>query len=368
MKNAVLDILKLIHKKVSEGCRFQKEIIAPKDQYDQYLRVSMAHAFYPVICEYIQLNQEDQKKADLLEKVNLLKQKALYKELGGLFHELNQRTIPYVHIKGITLAIAAYWKPGYRSFNDIDLLIDKRDRKVLTEILQQHGFNQEKLTVDHNMVSYSNLDKMYYIVNTHQLAPFIKKTSNPLCPYISIDLNFSLLWGEEKNRKIDITSFIEDRVPFTFYGSEFYILNPEKNLLQICLHAYKDLNSIFIMSVKNPYTIKTFHEIYLFIKNTVIDWNSFILLVKQNGLANFIYTIFYYLSELFEDRDIVCIAARIKPEDSETIHTFGLTEEEKYFWNIDIKDRLCCENLSDKVQSQLTEKHRKKLLHNHEHL
>lgn len=78
---------------------------------------------------------------------------------------------------------------------------------------------------------------------SHQIVLWIKEVSS--WGQVFIDLNFDSLWGEYEGKRIDIDEFLTDAVEMDIYGVKVKTLPPIKAMIQLILHHYKDMNSIF---------------------------------------------------------------------------------------------------------------------------
>ena len=152
----------------------------------------------------------------LSKATNILKHQYYYLTTNQIIQEfrysycknifLQLKDIKYAIIKGAVLSNSIYGTPFYRISGDIDILISPKDASKVTEILINEGFQQGKI---HNekITASSREERIYHKLYTHQLSSFQKKTDFLLCPFITIDINFDITWGEEK-QKIDIDKFL----------------------------------------------------------------------------------------------------------------------------------------------------------------
>ena len=98
-----------------------------------------------------------------------------------VFKAFKDKHILYAVIKGAVLSQTAYGSTYYRKSGDIDLLVDRENVDEAKRILLEHGFIQGKLT-DTGILPFSRREQIFQAGLSHQIAPFIKKGSSPLCP------------------------------------------------------------------------------------------------------------------------------------------------------------------------------------------
>ena len=84
---------------------------------------------------------------------------------------------------------------------------------------------------------------------------------------MTVDLNFDILWGEYNGKRIDIEGFISDAIEVEIYGIKVKTLPPLKALIQLILHHYKEMNSIYHLAGHNSITYSMFRDVYYLWKN-----------------------------------------------------------------------------------------------------
>lgn len=114
-----------------------------------------------------------------------------------VFRRFEESDIPFAVIKGAVLSQAAYGDPFTRRSGDIDILIGKDDAPRVKEILLGCGFVQGKVE-DGALREFTRREIIFQSAMTHQLPPFTKKTLNPFCPFVQIDVNTDIFWGESE--------------------------------------------------------------------------------------------------------------------------------------------------------------------------
>lgn len=118
-----------------------------------------------------------------------------FKACAAVFEALG--SIPYAVIKGAVLSKSAYGSAAYRISGDMDILISRSHLDEAKIIFQQHGFIQGRITED-GITPFSREELIFQNSTSHQTAPFVKRINHPLCPYVNIDLNLEIFWGESK--------------------------------------------------------------------------------------------------------------------------------------------------------------------------
>lgn len=262
-----------------------------------------------------------------------------------------QADFPYAIIKGEVLSCQAYGAPGKRQSGDIDVLVDKRDVRALEKLLTANGFTTAKLSRQEQIVARAF---------SHQMAPYRKEL--PMAT-LEVDINYDIVWGEWQGARPDIREILSRRETVEVYGQAVPALTAQNAFIQLCLHHYKDMNSLFHLAEHNPITKKAFQDVAGFWQRqkgkmdlqTLADW------VKQYELEPYFYYIAYWTDFVCQIPDLAAWAAQLKNEKGlALLNCFGLTEEERKEWPVPMEQRLDFEGLHQLVQQMMTEADRKK--------
>jgi hypothetical protein len=186
----------------------------------------------------------------------------LYKELEKILNAFKKENIDVIFLKGIYLSKYVYKDIGLRPMADIDILIKKENLSKINKILKKNNFIREKDSKKaklHN--SYINKQKKIKIeahYNVNKMNEFF---------YINPNLFF-----DQKN-----TIFFKD--------IKSYSLNPELELLFMCLHISKHIRQDGAIS------LKWLVDILFYLNNKKINFERFNNLIKKLKIINQIYFI-----------------------------------------------------------------------------
>lgn len=292
--------------------------------------------------------------------INLKENSSAYKAVSIIkFRELNwalsEFNFPYAIIKGEPLSLLAYGKTGMRISNDIDLLIAKENVKDAGKILMRHGFCQDA----HDRESEIMMNNF-----SHQTLPFRKFLG---AINIEIDLNHSVFWGEYKGDKNVVDIFLEDVNALYIYNYRIYTLSPMKSLVQLLLHQYKDMNSIYLLSTRKKYNLRAFKDIYNLLKRNLekIDILEFSAFCKKMNICPYIFYGLYYTYHIFPDPVLkqfmdACETA----EGVKLLDYYGLFAEERKLWKVDFETRLQSTDLFQLIEADLTQSDLRRIEYN----
>lgn len=272
--------------------------------------------------------------------------------------------IPYVNIKGAGLSLRIYGNMAYRSSKDIDLLVPPEYLEQTKELLLSQGFVQGRL-IDGEIVEYTRKELVYQRSFSHQLAPFLKKNESVICPFINIDVNFDIVWGEEKIL-VDISEFISHSEDFEIYGVKVRRLKPIYEFISLCMHNYKDMNSIYLIANRGL-SLSEFCDIYFFLVNVAPNVDELAETARWYGVNDYVYYCIFYTNEIFADERLSVYLDKLYSNSvHKLINSYGLTDYERREWTIPFYDRLLDEHFKEIFLSTLTDSEKRKIQINRE--
>ncbi|MBC8560715.1 nucleotidyltransferase family protein [Fumia xinanensis] len=281
-----------------------------------------------------------------------------YQVCAPVFAEIHQ--IPYAAIKGAVLSQDAYGSPFFRASGDIDTLTSREYVDVIKSIFQKHGFIQGKVT-DGGIVPYSRKELLFQTAMSHQTAPFIKKASNPLCPYVNVDVNLDIMWGESA-QNTDMEYVLSHSIEMEIAGITVKRLAPEMAFLSLCLHHYKDMNSIYLL-YEGSLRLSLFCDIYYYtVRNLHLDWKLLRQHSEALSVGSYLYYCLYYTNQIFDDPSLTNLLKMWEVyRDDHLLGSLRLTDAERKTWSVPFPERLFTENISKLMDGILDDADRKKI-------
>ena len=247
------------------------------------------------LLDNILLSEDQQKQLNMILAVNEYNHKIKQSNIFEVLCEINN--VDYAIVKGSVLSKKIYGDVRMRNSLDVDILVSPYNLNRVKKALLNNGFIQgySKGTL---LVPYKRDKKVYYVSNTHQLAPFIKKTNNRLCPFVSVDVNFSLFWGEDSRRRDEMDIVLKDVLEDCIDGQYFKRLLPEMEFIHLCLHHYKDLNSLYLI-YKGKINFGLFSDIFFYVINADLDWDRLKDISEKLNVSKYIYYCLFFCSKIF---------------------------------------------------------------------
>lgn len=296
-------------------------------------------------------------KLDMILAMNEISQKTKYLCLKDIFKIMANEN--YAIVKGAVFAKAAYFQPNMRSSLDVDFLIHPSQIKRIKDIFLSNGFVQGYIRED-KIIPYQREEALFYTSKSHQIAPFVAPTGKKLSPFVSVDLNFSIIWGESKKR-IDMDYVFSETRNDIIYGQAIKKLSPEMEFIHLCLHHYKDLNSVYLIS-KKGIRLNLFSDIFFYIIHTDLDIQKMICISEKLNVSAYIYYCVFYCGEIFSHAKLDELIFNYKPFLKEDlISSYGLHESERKKWVFNFFDRLFLEDFPQKFIDTLSDTEKEKI-------
>ena len=294
----------------------------------------------------------------MADNLYIIERKILYKELKPLFEALS--SVNYAVVKGEVLSQQIYGVPDRRRSSDIDILIDKSNVKFLEGELQKLGFEQQ-LPEDPNEARRNRVLCMTY---SHQVPSYHKDVMGF---HLNVDVNHDIFWGEYEGKRCSIEDFLSDTVDMEIYGVAVKTVPVEKAFVQLILHHYKEMNSLYHLSQHNCIRTDMFRDVYDMMRNNdeCLSSKSIRKLGELFLIEPYIYYMVYYTWEVFKDPFLNSYLNELQIyRNYELLVSYGLCAQEKKAWGIEFIDRLDNNQLWQIIQSELQQNDFEKLKKN----
>ena len=312
-------------------------------------------------CTYLSQSIYPSLQDKLLDVTSAIAVKERYNHAKPLFEALQY--LPYAVIKGAVLSNQIYGSPSIRISGDLDILLHRHDLDYAKQVLLDSGFVQGRV-VNNEIIPFTRKELIFQASQSHQTAPFVKATGNKLCPYINYDLNTSVFWGEYEH-ECDMNLVLSETQNASIYGIPIKKLSPEMEFISLCLHHYKDMNSIYLLAI-GSLKLSLFCDIYYYLKNVSLNTDKLFYLSNKLNAVPYIYYCLWYTNQLFDAAFLASTISKFEsPEGISLLSSFGLTNNERHEWNIDFLYRLFSPSFRVDFYSTLSEKERKKIEMNH---
>lgn len=246
--------------------------------------------------------------------------------LGEILYECN---CSYAMLKGASLC--KRYPAGYRTSNDIDLLVRPQDVTKIGKNLLESGFKQGNIRND-KFEPASRKEIIESKMMRGETIPYIKQVNLPGMPFLEIDINFSL------DYKPGDTALLEEmlRNTVTETKSDFCVqtLSAEDFFVHLCSHLYKEATTLPWVEMMRDMTLYKYCDIYMLLNHTNREYvDKLFSRAKELGMEKVCAFAVKQMSELFWLENVYAIktAERILKHDPDFIHRVISPKERKQY-------------------------------------
>lgn len=210
--------------------------------WQQLINLAKYHSVMPLVAHNLQ-KYCTQNLPDNIRKIlktefrsNAIKNIHLTKELLEIVQLLKDNYINYICFKGATLASSIYDDITFRQFNDIDILVAKKDLLKAKKILLSMGGDLDlRLLGNQKKEGIIDVDDRLFI----KFAKHITHTIYWKNQKREIDLHWQM-FGYDFPLSLPI-EYLNESLEYTIiFNQKISTLSPENNLLLLCGHGTKD--------------------------------------------------------------------------------------------------------------------------------
>ncbi len=294
-------------------------------------------------------------QATVMQAVNYQVLKKRYEFCEAVFEELVN--IPHAVIKGAVLSDRIFGNPAYRKSGDIDLLISPQYNEEVETILKRYGFVQGRL-VANKIVPYTRQERIYQRMYSHQAPSFIKLTDDSMCPFINVDVNLDIYWGESTTQ-VDMEEFLCHTENRKVFGVDVQTLCPVYECISLCMHHYKDFNSLYLLS-GGEISLSLFTDLYGYFTVVRPDAVELKQVCDRLGVTGYISFCIWHTEQIFHSKILRRYLDMIPPV-KDMLYRIGLSETEYKILDGGVSGALFDADFSDRLKAMLTEQDRKKI-------
>lgn len=193
---------------------------------------------------------------------NIEKNNSFFACIRYLTEVLAPAACPYAMLKGAYLC--GEYPVGYRTSNDIDLLVLPEDITQISRLLTAAGFAQGYLRGG-TFVPASRKEIIQSKMMRGETVPYIKKVDLPAIPYLEVDINFSL---DYKNSRDDTVKEMLSRArPQKAGDLTVTTLEPSDFFIHLCSHLYKEATTLPWVEMGRDMSLYKYSDLYLLLSH-----------------------------------------------------------------------------------------------------
>ena len=251
--------------------------------YQQIIQLAHKHGVFSIVYKTIKLLTSSTKELldfSLQLKIHYLniskRNMLMTAELITITKLLNQHKIKTIAFKGPVLSQMAYGDITLRQYGDIDILIRKKDRFNMINILENKGYIPEIVLKNSTKETFFNAVNVIAFYNK-SIGIRIEIHWELLSKNYAINWHEKVLWKDTKSIQVN--------------NNKIDILSMELHLLYICVHSAKHLYERIEWICDIDRLINT---------NPNIDWQYILKEAKNMGITRMLYLGLALCKELFD--------------------------------------------------------------------
>ena len=176
----------------------------------------------------------------------------------------------------------------------------------------------------------------------------------------TVILNTKIFWGES-NQRINMDDFLTNCDNIKIFNVTTKRLSPVYEFISLCMHHYKDLNSIYLLWERGV-NLSLFCDIYYYIINVIPNIIELKSVSDELGISDYVYYCLYHTNVIFDDSRFQEYISTFETQSGNNIlNRIGLTEHEYKFLPYGITHYLFDNNFKEALASHLSPKDIRKI-------
>ncbi len=227
---------------------------------------------------------------------NIEKNESFFKCLAMLSNILKEHRSKYIMLKGA--ALCKTYPEGYRTSNDIDLLVRPKNITTIGNVLNKAGFIQGHIK-NEKFIEATRSEIIESRITRGETIPYILEVNLPYMKYLEVDINFSLDYKSSKKDILEV--FFNKYHSIKINDAEIRVLPDDAFLVHLCCHLYKEATTMPWIRMHRDMTLYKFCDIYTMVsKMSPIDANRFFIFAKKLDMEDLCSCVIVWTSELFD--------------------------------------------------------------------
>lgn len=204
------------------------------------------------------VNREFRNSLKVAYEQNLEKNRSFFWCVRHVTEILSKCSCTYAMLKGAFLC--GYYPEGYRTSNDIDLLVLPKDLTEIDNALTKAGFLQGHIR-NEEFVKASRKEIIESRMTRGETVPYIKEINMPGMKYLEVDINFSMDYKSGDMQVLEeILNCTHTREVF---GLKVRTLDYDNFFIHLCGHLYKEATTLPWVEMKRDMTLYKYCDIYM---------------------------------------------------------------------------------------------------------
>lgn len=290
------------------------------------------------------VNREFRNSLKCAYEQNIEKNKSFLRCIEHVEEVLSACQCKYAMLKGAYLCKC--YPDGYRTSNDIDLLVHPKDVTRIGEAFLKANFQQGNIRND-RFEPATRKEIIQSKMMRGETVPYIKEINLPGMQFLEVDINFSLDYKpgntEILEQMLDNSSVekLENFCVHTLRSDDFFV--------HLCSHLYKEATTLPWIEMGRDMTMYKYCDIYMLLNNAPkAHIDCLFARAKELGMEKVCAFAVVQMSKLFHCQNpyAVLVAETVLNSDPLFIHTIGSPKDKKeyIFAERDIEKRFFSSN------------------------
>lgn len=237
---------------------------------------------------------------------------------------------------------------GYRTSNDIDLLVRPNDVTIIGTALVNAGFMQGNVR-NGEFIPATRKEIIESKMMRGETVPYILEVNLPFMRFLEVDINFSLDFKNDD--AVALESMLCRAIEHKIGNSSIMTLNKYDFFIHLCCHLYKEATTLPWIRMKRDMSLYKFADIYLLLDDfadNVAD--KLFFRASELGALDICSCVIKWTCDLFdiEENYLKSLAEKYLINDDSILQKVISPIEKKtyYYSEFDIKERFFC---SDRI-------------------
>lgn len=242
---------------------------------------------------------------------------------------LSECNCRYVLLKGAYLC--KVYPEGYRTSNDIDLLVHPNDVTEIGNALIKVGFKQGHIR-NGKFEAATRKEIIESKMTRGETVPYIKEVNLPEMQFLEVDINFSLDY--QSGDTVLLEEMFDNMVIEKLEDLKVHTLRADYFFVHLCSHLYKEATTLPWVEMARDMTLYKYCDIYMLLNNADKKYIDFVFeRAEKLGMEKICAFAVLQTTELFEFQNLyaVEIAKRILRDDNDFVHTIVSPKEKKKY-------------------------------------
>lgn len=260
---------------------------------------------------------------------NIEKNNSFFQCVQWLENALVKCKCKYAMLKGAYLCKA--YPEGYRTSNDIDLLVHPADVTKIGNVLLKLGFKQGNIR-NGNFEPATRKEIIESKMMRGETVPYIKEVNLPGMQFLEVDINFSL---DYKPGNVDLLEeMLNNSIVAKLGEYEVHTLHHDDFFVHLCSHLYKEATTLPWVEMMRDMTLYKYCDMYMLLNDADSEQVDFFFnRAEKLGMQKVCAFVVLHTAELFRFRNsyAVEVATKALGPDMDFIHRVTSPKDKKEF-------------------------------------